>query len=185
MMNRTADRTGAPPWRNALRVFVVFFVCAGLLVALVPPTTTEATWNQAEVAQAQFSAGSLPAPSSLSCQTVAGGLLGTDKARISWNTSAALPAGAQYEIVLQKSGGAAGTLPLQTEQQITIVPELLNSLPGLVLDLLSPPATYTVKVSIVYPGTAWRSVPTAAKSVRYTGGIARASRRIPMRGITP
>lgn len=157
--------------RVALSICAVFVVLSGLVASSGPPVVTEATWSDAEVAQARFSTGTLTRPNSLACQTQTGGLLGVDKAQVSWNTSASLPPGAKYEVVVQKSGGAAGTLPLQTERQITVVPGLLDSLVGLVLNLLSPPAEYSVKVSVVYPGTQWRSLPSAPQSVRYTGAL--------------
>jgi hypothetical protein len=171
MLNRMASHRDRKRRRVALTICAVFVVSSGLVASLVQPLVTEAAWMDAEVAQAHFSAGTLPAPNSLACQTQAGGLLGTDKAHVSWNTSASLPPGAKYEIVMQKVGGAAGTLPLQTERQITVVPGLLDSLLGLVLNLLSPPAEYSVKVSVVYPGTQWRSMPSTPQSVRYTGAL--------------
>lgn len=170
-MSSRIPRTGATRWRKALLSCVLFVVCAGLLVTLRPPTMTAAEWTDTEKTQAQFTAGTLAAPSSLACQTQAGGLLGTDKAHISWNASPPLPAGAKYEVAIQKSGGASGTLPLQTGRQITIVPGLLDSLLGLVLDLLSPAANYSVEVSVVYPGTDWRSLPSAPQTVRYSGSL--------------
>lgn len=172
-MNRITSRRNTPRRRGAFRLLrcVAFVVCTGLLVSWILPAMTEATWTQTEAAQAQFSAASLPTPSELECGTESGGLLGADKAHISWNMSAPLPAGAKYEVVMQKSGGAEGALPLQPERQITIVPELLDSLIGLVLNLRSPPAEYSVKVSVVYPGTKWRSEPSAQQTVRYTGAL--------------
>ncbi|WP_411731216.1 hypothetical protein [Paeniglutamicibacter sp.] len=52
---------------NRLRICASLVVCAGLLVASVPPASTTATWTDAEHSSAGFSALEVPAPVIDSC----------------------------------------------------------------------------------------------------------------------
>lgn len=147
----------------------LLLVCGMLLPHAVQ--VTSAGWPDSQAGTILTTARELPAVRKLSCKTESGGLLGVDKAHISWVLDGGLPPGAKYEVVIQKKDGASAALPLQVETQVTMVSSLLNSLLGLVLDLLSPPAEYLVTVSVVYPDTLWRSPPSPVQSTKYSGAL--------------